>query len=239
MCFCFQSLPLSIDCLNDHRHANVSTIHRTNIRKPFEHSRSVHTIVLQLYVGPHGSDCRRRHDRQQLAVSLLEYLRQFGVSFWVQCKCLLKNNLPIDNITVNVSNLLQYIFSIIGSTMPVPCGMFIPMMKIGSSYGRLFGEGMHYFFPGGFGKLAIPIQPGGYAVVGSAAFSAGVTHSVSVGVILFEITGQIRHIIPVMIAVLIANYVASFLQLSMYDSYIMIKKLPFLPALLPSCPSEY
>lgn len=123
--------------------------------------------------------------------------------------------------------------------MPVPCGMFIPMMKIGSSYGRLCGEIMYYFFPNGLGRLGIPILPGGYAVVGSAAFSAGVTHSVSVGVILFEITGQIRHIIPVITAVLVSNYVASFLQMSMYDSYIMIKKLPFLPEFLPSCPSEY
>lgn len=121
--------------------------------------------------------------------------------------------------------------------MPIPCGMFIPLMKIGGAYGRLVGEGKHYWFPHGlqYGKMSIPIFPGGYAVVGSAAFSAAVTHSVSVGVILFEITGQITHIVPVMMAVLIANYVASSLQPSMYDNYIMMKKLPYMPEVLPSC----
>lgn len=124
--------------------------------------------------------------------------------------------------------------------MPVPCGMFIPMMKIGASYGRLIGESVHYWFPNGLGYVNfVPVLPGGYAVVGSAAFSAAVTHSVSVGVILFELTGQITHIVPVMIAVLIANYVASLLQPSMYNSYILIKKLPYLPDLLPSCPGMY
>lgn len=47
-----------------------------------------------------------------------------------------------------------------------------------------------------------PIIPGGYAVVGAAAFAGSVTHTVSVGVIVFEMTGQISHLVPVMIAVL-------------------------------------
>lgn len=75
---------------------------------------------------------------------------------------------------------------------------------------------------------------GGYAVVGAAAFSGAVTHTVSVGVIIFEMTGQITHIVPVMIAVLISNAIAALLQPSMYDSIILIKKLPYLPDLLPS-----
>lgn len=75
---------------------------------------------------------------------------------------------------------------------------------------------------------------GGYAVVGAAAFSGAVTHTVSVGVIVFEMTGQITHIVPVMIAVLISNAIAALLQPSMYDSIILIKKLPYLPDLLPS-----
>lgn len=47
-------------------------------------------------------------------------------------------------------------------------------------------------------------------------------------------TGQITHIVPVMIAVLISNAIAALLQPSMYDSIILIKKLPYLPDLLPS-----
>lgn len=47
-------------------------------------------------------------------------------------------------------------------------------------------------------------------------------------------TGQITHIIPMMIAVLVSNAVAALLQPSIYDSIILIKRLPYLPDLLPS-----
>ncbi|XP_055541757.1 chloride channel protein 2 isoform X3 [Wyeomyia smithii] len=137
--------------------------------------------------------------------------------------------------------LYTFFFSIITSTIPVPSGIFIPVFKIGAALGRLVGEGMHLWFPYGVrygGKLA-PIIPGGYSVVGAAAFSGAVTHTVSVGVIVFEMTGQITHIVPVMIASLVSNAVAALLQPSMYDSIILIKKLPYLPDLLPSGSGMY
>lgn len=76
--------------------------------------------------------------------------------------------------------------------------------------------------------------PGGYATVGAAAFSGAVTHTISTSVIIFELTGQITYVIPILIAVLISNAVASLLAPSLYDSIILIKKLPYLPDLLPS-----
>jgi hypothetical protein len=36
--------------------------------------------------------------------------------------------------------------------------------------------------------------------VGAAAFSGAVTHTISVSVIVFEMTGQITHIIPIMVS---------------------------------------
>lgn len=41
------------------------------------------------------------------------------------------------------------------------------------------------------------------------------------------------------IAVLISNAIAALLQPSLYDSIILIKKLPYLPDLLPSSSSKY
>lgn len=80
---------------------------------------------------------------------------------------------------------------------------------------------------------------GGYATVGAAAFSGAVTHTISVSVIIFEMTGQITHIVPIMIAVLISNAIAALLQPSIYDSIILIKKLPYLPDLLPSSSGKF
>lgn len=57
--------------------------------------------------------------------------------------------------------------------------------------------------------------------------------------IAFEMTGQLTHIVPAMLAVLIANATAALLQPSMYDSIIVIKKLPYLPDLLPSGAAMY
>ncbi|XP_018350697.1 PREDICTED: chloride channel protein 2 isoform X3 [Trachymyrmex septentrionalis] len=137
--------------------------------------------------------------------------------------------------------LFTFIFSIISSTVPVPSGIFIPVFKIGAALGRTVGEAMALWFPTGvrYGGVITPIVPGGYATVGAAAFSGAVTHTISVSVIIFEMTGQITHIVPIMIAVLISNAIAALLQPSIYDSIILIKKLPYLPDLLPSSSGMY
>ncbi|CAG9814810.1 unnamed protein product [Phaedon cochleariae] len=146
-------------------------------------------------------------------------------------------------VWVNLSCYIgfTFIFSIICSTIPVPSGSFIPVFKIGAAFGRVVGELMHMWFPTGmrYGNEIAEIVPGGYATVGAAAFSGAVTHTISVAVIVFEMTGQITHIIPIMIAVLVSNAVASLLYPSIYDSIILIKKLPYLPDLLPSSSGMY
>ncbi|XP_019876092.2 chloride channel protein 2 isoform X2 [Aethina tumida] len=150
---------------------------------------------------------------------------------------------PYTGVYVNLVCYIvfTFVFSIICSTVPVPSGSFIPVFKIGAGFGRIVGELMHLWFPTGmrYGGKVAKIIPGGYATVGAAAFSGSVTHTISVSVIVFEMTGQITHIIPIMIAVLISNAIASLLAPSMYDSIILIKKLPYLPDLLPSSSGMY
>lgn len=150
---------------------------------------------------------------------------------------------PWTGVLVNLAlySTYTFIFSIIGSTIPVPSGMFIPSFKIGAGFGRLVGELTHRVFPHGvwYGNYLSPVIPGGYAVVGGAAFTGAVTHTISVAVMTLEMSGQITHTVPIMISVLIANAVASLLQPSLYDSIIMIKKLPYLPDLLPSGSGMY
>ncbi|VDM50963.1 unnamed protein product [Toxocara canis] len=124
-----------------------------------------------------------------------------------------------------------YILCIIAVTLPVPAGIFMPVFVVGAAVGRLFGEVMAFSFPYGIrGKAAqILIYPGIYSVVGAAAFAGAVTHTVSVAIITFEMTGQLLHTVPIMVAVIIANIVCCALQPSFFDSLIMIKRLPYLP----------
>ncbi|XP_061072894.1 chloride channel protein 2-like [Conger conger] len=136
-------------------------------------------------------------------------------------------------VTLVIFIVMKFWMSALATTIPVPCGAFMPVFVIGAAFGRLVGESMAAWFPDGIhsdGKI-YPIVPGGYAVVGAAALSGAVTHTVSTAVIVFELTGQISHILPVMIAVILANAVAQSLQPSLYDSIIRIKKLPYLPEL--------
>merc|ERR1719209_827762 len=127
-----------------------------------------------------------------------------------------------------------FAFSILALTLPVPTGALIPAFKIGAGFGRMLGEAMHVWFPEGFryGAQISFIIPGAYATVGAAAFAGAVTHTISIAVIVFEMTGQITHCIPVLVAVIVANAIASCLSPSCYDSIILIKKLPYLPDII-------
>ncbi|XP_025059470.1 chloride channel protein ClC-Kb isoform X2 [Alligator sinensis] len=127
--------------------------------------------------------------------------------------------------------VMKFWMLILATTLPMPAGYFMPIFVYGAGIGRLIGEVVAFLFPHGI-KLdgaANPIIPGGYALAGAAAFSGSVTHTISTALLVFEVTGQIAHILPVILAVLIANAIAQKFQPSFYDGTIIVKKLPYLP----------
>ncbi|XP_034030428.1 chloride channel protein 1 [Thalassophryne amazonica] len=149
------------------------------------------------------------------------------------------------NVSIFVILLLfffmKFWMSAVSTTMPIPSGAFMPVFILGAAFGRLIGEIMATLFPNGilFDGIVYRILPGGYAVIGAAAMTGAVTHTVSTAVICFELTGQISHILPMMVAVILANMVAQGLQPSLYDSIIQVKKLPYLPELALGHISKY
>ena len=62
-----------------------------------------------------------------------------------------------------------------------------------------------------------------------AALCASVTHAISISVIVFELTGQITYVLPILTSVLVSNALSRHLQPSMYDSLIKVKKITVLP----------
>lgn len=126
--------------------------------------------------------------------------------------------------TIDVALLVLVKFPLIAISigLPIPAGVFIPCFLLGSGMGRLYGEFMRLLF-------GSAIVPGGYAVVGAAAFTAGVTRALSVAVVLFEVTGQLKHMVPTLAAVLIAVIVANGINRSLYDTLIIMKELPYMP----------
>ncbi|XP_059807920.1 chloride channel K isoform X4 [Hypanus sabinus] len=126
---------------------------------------------------------------------------------------------------------MKFWMLILATTMPMPAGYFMPVLIYGAVIGRTVGELMASIFPNGIKSEGVlnPIIPGGYALAGAAAFSGAVTHTLSTALLVFELTGQIAHVLPVLLAVLVANAIAQKLQPSFYDGTIIVKKLPYLP----------
>lgn len=127
------------------------------------------------------------------------------------------------------SNLLIYsvlksVLTIFSLNLDVPCGLFTPVFVIGAALGRFFGEFLLLFFNE-------PLAAG-YAVVGAASFTAGVTGTVSTAVIVFELTSQLSYMIPVLLAVLIGRSSALLVTDSyIYDCLSMMRGLKRIPTL--------
>uniref|UniRef100_A0A8V5H7M5 Uncharacterized protein n=1 Tax=Melopsittacus undulatus TaxID=13146 RepID=A0A8V5H7M5_MELUD len=127
--------------------------------------------------------------------------------------------------------MMKFWMLILATTLPLPAGYFMPIFVYGAAIGRLLGETVALLFPQGIrseGALH-PIIPGGYALAGAAAFSGSVTHSISTALLVCEATGQLSHVLPVILAVLVANAISQKHQPSFYDGTIIVKKLPYLP----------
>ena len=73
-------------------------------------------------------------------------------------------------------------------------------------------------------------SPGLYAVVGAAAVLGGVTRmTISLVVIMFELTGNVNFIVPLMAAIMTAKWVGDALgKQGVYDAHILLNDYPFL-----------
>eukprot|EP01119_Soliformovum_irregulare_P019855 TRINITY_DN6369_c3_g1_i2.p1 TRINITY_DN6369_c3_g1~~TRINITY_DN6369_c3_g1_i2.p1 ORF type:complete len:531 (+),score=121.88 TRINITY_DN6369_c3_g1_i2:209-1594(+) len=129
------------------------------------------------------------------------------------------------NIFVNLSFyiVISFILTAMSITLPIPAGLYTPVFLIGAASGRLVGEVIAALVP------SWSVVPGAYAVVGAAAFSAGVTRTLSTSVIVFELTGQLSHMLPVLISVLLATAVGNIFGPNVYDRLLQGKGLPYLP----------
>ena len=92
-------------------------------------------------------------------------------------------------------------------------GVFAPSLFIGGMTGGVFGQAAHHLLPG------MTATSGAYAAVGIGAFLAAATHAPLTAIfLLFEMTGNYRIIIPIMLASMIGTVVASRLNRDAIDT---------------------
>lgn len=88
-------------------------------------------------------------------------------------------------------------------------GVFAPSLFMGAALGGLFGLVLQQVFPG------MGINPVAYAVVGMAAVFAGSTHAFLTAIVmLFEMTGNYKVVLPIMLAATIATAVSQVIKRS-------------------------
>src|ERR1700744_314778 len=112
--------------------------------------------------------------------------------------------------SLGLATIIRVFFVILSYGCKVPAGIFVPSMAIGATFGRMVGifvQAIHESFPDSrFFATCQPdvpcITPGTYAFLGAAAALSGIMNiTVSVVVIMFELTGALRYILPTMIVV--------------------------------------
>ena len=146
-------------------------------------------------------------------------------------------------LTLLACFLITFFLAVISFGMKVPAGIFIPSLFMGACLGRMVGtivwwlqnqySNSFYFrdcssfiSSSSFGC----ISPAIYAIVCAASCLTGVTRlTVSSVVIMFEITGSLSTVVPVMIGVVIAKWVGdAFGRANVAAVYINLSKYPFL-----------
>ena len=127
-------------------------------------------------------------------------------------------------IELFIAFIIKYLLTIVTFGIKLPAGIYVPSMVVGGLMGRVIGHSVQYIFvkyPSLFllGSCSVTsevdscVTPGVYALVAAGSTMCGVTRlSVTLAVILFEITGSLDHVLPFSIAILCAKWVADAIE---------------------------
>jgi CIC family chloride channel protein len=110
--------------------------------------------------------------------------------------------------------LLRFGLGAVSYAAATPGGLFAPMLVLGAQLGLFFGIGCQFLFSG------LHIQPVAFAVVGMAAFFAGVVRAPLTGIVLVtEMTGNVTMLQPMLGACFAAMLFTTLLRNPpIYDS---------------------
>ncbi|KAL7313557.1 hypothetical protein PS15m_007291 [Mucor circinelloides] len=180
-------------------------------------------------------------------------LSEFAYNLFSECTPTNNNGGLCARTVAEIPNLLYLLMTamvikmsltVITFGCTVPGGIFLPSLIIGAITGRVIGLIMQYLtltYPNAWPFTACAqdfatrgecVIPGVYAIVGAAAGLAGVTRTtISLVVIMFELTYSLTYALPIMIAVMVAKWIADAMFVEgIYDLLIELKEYPYLEA---------
>ncbi|KAJ5986412.1 Cystathionine beta-synthase core [Penicillium sp. IBT 35674x] len=144
-----------------------------------------------------------------------------------------------------VAFIIKSFLTVVTFGIKVPAGIYVPSMVVGGLMGRIVGHVVQFWVakhPTFFLFNSCPavrglescVTPGVYALVAAGATMCGVTRlSVTLPVILFELTGSLDHVLPFSLAVLCAKWTADAIEpRSIYDLLTDMNAYPFLDSKL-------
>ncbi|XP_057762546.1 chloride channel protein CLC-c-like [Arachis stenosperma] len=115
-----------------------------------------------------------------------------------------------------------YSLGIITYGIAIPSGLFIPVILAGAAYGRFIGT---------LFKPIATLDTGLFALLGSASLLGGTMRmTVSICVILLELTNDLLLLPLVMVVLLISKTVGDSFNKGVYDQILKIKGIPYLEA---------
>jgi len=140
------------------------------------------------------------------------------------------------NLSMNIcwlliaSAVIRYVQMTFTFGCGAPSGLFIPSLYAGAALGRVVGIFLWIFNASCEGGCIAPqIYPGVYSMMGAAACLGGVCRvTISLVVIMFELTNGLQLIVPFMIVCILAKYTGDVFTPGIYDYCITIRKYPFL-----------
>ncbi|XP_042475968.1 chloride channel protein CLC-d isoform X3 [Macadamia integrifolia] len=119
--------------------------------------------------------------------------------------------------------VMFYTLAVVTFGTAVPAGQFVPGIMIGSTYGRLVGMFVVNFYK------KLNIDEGTYALLGAASFLGGsMRMTVSLCVIMVEITNNLKLLPLIMLVLLISKAVGDAFNEGLYEVQAQLRGIPLL-----------
>jgi chloride channel 3/4/5 len=153
------------------------------------------------------------------------------------CKVTTAGSISIITLLLTAAGL-GFLLASVTFGLQIPAGIILPSLAVGALFGRALGIVVELFQQHHASSIIfaacepdVPcITPGTYAIVGAASALAGVTRmTVSIVVIMFELTGALTYVLPIMVAVMLSKWIGDvFSRHGIYESWIQFNQYPYL-----------